>query len=184
MDIAYLQQQTAIYRDENAYKRLFLHFYNGLTRFAITYVKQPEIAEEVVSDVMLQIWTMKEALNNVQNLKVYLFTAVRNTAINYLVKKRNYTTWDIDQIAPGNMDAPLTPEDVTIDRELKEHFAIAISKLPPKCQMVYKLVRENNFSYKEVAAIMDISENTVDRHLNIAMHRLTDVLHFHRKNIF
>jgi len=74
----------------------------------------------------------------------------------------------------------LTPEQVTISRELKNDFAKAIRQLPPKCQMVYKLIREESFTYKEVAAIMEISENTVDRHLNIAMRRLADVFKSYR----
>lgn len=176
MDITLLQEQVAIFRNENAYKQLFLHFYKGLVRFADTYVRQSEVAEEIVSDAMLKVWTMQESLLNIRNLKVYLFTAVKNASINYLVKNRNYTTWDIDHIAPETLISPVTPEDEVIGRELKQEMISAVRQLPPKCQMVYKLIREDSFSYKEVAAIMDISENTVDRHLNIAMHRLADVL--------
>ena len=180
MDIPELQQQVAIYRNENAYKRLFLHFYKGLIRFADTYVRQREVAEEIVSDVMLKIWTMQEALAGVRNLKVYLFKAVRNGAVNHLLKNRHYTTWDIDQLAPEAFVSAGTPEDETIHRELAGRFAEAVSQLPPKCQMGYKLIRENSFSYREVAAILDISENTVDRHLSIAMQRLGAVLQTYR----
>jgi RNA polymerase sigma-70 factor (ECF subfamily) len=176
MDILGLQEQVAIYRDENAYKRLFLHFYKGLIRFADTYVRQHEVAEEIVSDVMLKVWTMQGALTEIRDLKVYLFKAVRNGAINYLLKSRHYTTWDIDQVAPQTFVSTGTPEEETIHRELKRGFAEAVSQLPPKCQMVYRLIRENGFSYKDVAAILEISENTVDRHLSIAMHRLAAVL--------
>ncbi|MBO9153495.1 RNA polymerase sigma-70 factor [Chitinophaga sp. GCM10012297] len=180
MDIALLQEQVAVYRNEEAYKQLFLHFYKGLVRFADTYVRQGEVAEELVSDAILKVWTMKEGLLNIHNLKVYLFKSVKNAAINYLVKNRNYIVCDIDNIAPASFVSYLTPEDIYIGRELKNDFAKAISQLPPKCQMAYKLVREEKFSYKEVAAIMEISENTVDRHLNIAMRRLADVFKTHR----
>ena len=182
MDITLLQEQIAIFRNEGAYKQLFLHFYKGLVRFTDTYVRQNEVAEEIVSDAMLKVWTMKEGLLGVHNLKVYLFTAVKNAAINYLIKNRNYTTWDIDNIAPETFVSYLTPEQVTISRELKSDFAKAIRLLPPKCQMVYKLVREDSFTYKEVATIMEISENTVDRHLNIAMRRLADVFKSYRSS--
>lgn len=182
MDTILLQEQIAIYRNENAYKRLFLHFYKGLVRFAGAYVGQHEVAEEVVSDVMLKVWTMQESLLEIKNLRIYLFKAVRNGAINYLVKNRRYTVWDIDHIAPETLTSPNTPEEEAINRELKRHFAEAVSQLPPKCQMVYKLIRENSFTYREVAAILDISENTVDRHLSIAMQRLGAVLETYRQN--
>jgi RNA polymerase sigma-70 factor (ECF subfamily) len=65
------------------------------------------------------------------------------------------------------------PEQVMLREELTATITSAIKELPPKCQMAYKLVREDGFSYKEVASIMGISENTVDRHLNNALHKLT-----------
>ncbi|MGX5819681.1 RNA polymerase sigma-70 factor [Chitinophaga lutea] len=182
MDTKILQEQVALHRDEDAYKRLFLHFYKGLTRFADTYVRQHEVAEEIVSDVMLKVWTLQEALLDVRNLRVYLFQAVRNAAINYLLKSRNYTTWDIDQVAPESFVSPGTPEQETIHRELKRRLGEAVNQLPPKCRMVFKLVREDGFTYNEVASILEISENTVDRHLNIAMHRLAAVLQSYRKS--
>ena len=56
--------------------------------------------------------------------------------------------------------------------ELHHSIILAVKKLPPKCQMVYKLIREEGFTYKEVAQLLDISSNTVDRHLNNALHKL------------
>jgi RNA polymerase sigma-70 factor (ECF subfamily) len=64
------------------------------------------------------------------------------------------------------------PEELMLREELRQKIAQAIRELPPKCQMVYKLVREDGFRYKEVAAILNISENTVDRHLSNALHKL------------
>lgn len=172
-DINYLQREVAYNRNETAYKLLFLKFYKRLTGFAFTFVKSKEAAEEIVSDVMLNIWTMREKLADVVKLDVYLFTATRNTSINYLSKHSKYTSWDIDNI-PVELDVTLyNLEDAILQAELRKKITAAVHSLPPKCQMAYKLVREEGFTYKQVAAIMEISENTVDRHLNIAMEKLT-----------
>lgn len=171
-EIKPLLQRIAFERDERAYKLLFLHFHKSLRRFAYSYVKQQDAAEEIISDVFMKLWLMNETLADITNIKVYLFTAVKNTAMNYLAKNRKYTSWDIDAITPEFDLSVYTPEDLLLRQELQQTIAATIRSLPPKCQMAYTLVRENGFTYKEVAAIMDISENTVDRHLGIAMRKL------------
>lgn len=173
-DIKLLQAKIALERDERSYKQLFLAFHKSLQRFAYGFVKQREAAEEIVSDVLMKLWTMKEALLQIDHLKLYLFTATRNASVNYLAKNSKYTSWDIEHIAPEHDLSFYNPEELLLGNELQNAIAATIRSLPPKCQMAYLLVRENGFTYKEVAAIMDISENTVDRHLNIAMHKLSE----------
>ena len=172
MDIIALQHKIALMRDETAYKKLFLHFYSGLLRFSITYVKQKEIAEEIVSDVLLKVWTMEKALLDVSNAKVYLFCAVKNSSINFLVSNRKYTTWDIDQVAPSSLVELSTPMESMLDAELKEKIEKCVKALSPKCRMAFMLNRQDGLSYREVAEIMEISLNTVDRHLQLAQQKL------------
>lgn len=179
VDIAYLQKQIAIARDESAYKKLFFYFYKPLFRFALTFVKTKESSEEIVSDVMLKVWSMKEGLLEIENLKLYLFRAIKNTSINYLSKSSKWTSWDLENIQVELQLDLYTPEDSLICDELKRKIVTAIKELPPKCQMVYKLVREDGFTYKEVATLMEISENTVDRHLNNALHKLIKAVKVH-----
>jgi RNA polymerase sigma-70 factor (ECF subfamily) len=178
-DINRLQKLIASERDESAYKTLFFHFYKPLFRFAYSFTKSKESAEEIVSDVMMKIWSMKAELAEINNLKVYLFRAIKNTSINYLSKTSNSTSWDIEHINAELYLDLYTPEDFTICEELRKRIQTAIKELPPKCQMVYKLVREDGFSYKEVASILEISENTVDRHLNNALHKLINAVKVH-----
>ncbi|ATP56752.1 RNA polymerase sigma-70 factor [Pedobacter ginsengisoli] len=172
MDITTLQEKIALKKDEIAYKQLFLNFYSGLLRFSMVYVKQREIAEEIVSDTLLKVWTMDVALIEISNLKGYLYSAVKNDSINFLVKNKKYTIWDIDQVAPSNMVELSTPIDRMLDTELKEKIEKSIKALPPKCRMAFMLNRQDGLSYKEVADIMDISVNTVDRHLQIALQKI------------
>jgi RNA polymerase sigma-70 factor (ECF subfamily) len=145
-------------------------------RFAFSFLKVQESAEEVAADVLLKLWTMKEALLEVHSIKTYLYTATKNAAINYLEKNKKYTTWDLE-----NIDVELTPgtgnpEAVLLNDELRTVICDAIMTLPPKCRLVYKLIREDGLTYKEVADILDISVHTVDSHLTKALHKLIAVL--------
>src|SRR5690606_25398468 len=82
MDINLLQKNIAIDRSEQSYRKLFLHFYARILRFANVYVRQREVAEEIVSDVMIKLWTMEGRLLEITNLNVYINTFL---AGNYVV---------------------------------------------------------------------------------------------------
>ncbi len=170
--IKQLQSKVALERDEHAYKHLFLYFYKGLTQFAFGIVKTREASEEVVSDVMLKVWTLKEDLTHVTNLKFYLYKATKNTALNYLNSNAKYNFQNIESVNELICFDTSTPEETILRNEWKKEIMTIVERLPPKCQMVYKLIKEDGFTYKEVAVLMDISENTVDRHLSIALHKL------------
>jgi RNA polymerase sigma-70 factor (family 1) len=167
-----LQRNVACHRHEPSYKNLFLHFHKPLLDIAASFLKSREPSEEIVCDVLMKVWTMKESLLKINNLKFYLYQAVRNAAINELEKNKKYISSDIDDLETKPDATLYNPEELFIKDELSHKISIAIKELPPKCQLVYKLVREEGFTYKEVAQLLDISTNTVDRHLNNALHKL------------
>lgn len=68
-----------------------------------------------------------------------------------------------------------SPEQLIIDNELKTRLETAIQSLPPKCQLVFKLAKENDLSYKEIGKILSISVKTVDAHLVAATQKLAKV---------
>ena len=52
----------------------------------------------------------------------------------------------------------------------------SIDELPPRCKMIFKLVREDGLKYKEVAQILNISVNTIDAQMAIAVKRICTAL--------
>jgi RNA polymerase sigma-70 factor (ECF subfamily) len=169
-----LQVRVATQRDEIAYKELFLFFYKPLFQFANSLTREHEASEEIISDVMMKIWEMNQTLVNVRSLKVYLYKSIKNRALNYLSRnhKNRMIRLDVDDFAIDTCSDFLNPENNLIRKELQEWVISAIKSLPPKCQIVYKLIRVDGLCYKEVAGIMGISVKTVDRHLNNALHKL------------
>ena len=83
-----MQEKMSYLQDEDSYKQLFYHFYPVLLSFCTAILNNKEDAEEVVSEVMLKVWTMGEDLTRVDNLTVYLFKAARNKAYDALRKKK------------------------------------------------------------------------------------------------
>ncbi|WP_191967976.1 RNA polymerase sigma-70 factor [Rhizosphaericola mali] len=171
-----LKYDIAINRSEKAFRTLFMKFHGSLLRFCSIYINDKSLSEEIISDVMLNLWLKNEQLMEVIDLKVYLFKSVKNRALNYLTKVRKYTHWDIDNIPISHNVDNYSPEFISIEKEFHKKIISHIESLPPQCQLVFKLIREYGLPYKQVADILGLSEKTVDRHLQIAMQKLSEVL--------
>src|SRR5215207_4306978 len=155
--------------DQNAFRELFNFFSKKLTHFAISIVKSNDAAREIVDEVFIRIWRNKENITGIQHLKVYLYTATKNTSLNYLSSRaRQNITEPFDFFSVELCDEQ-SPEKKLITAELLKKINGAIELLPPRCKMVFKLVREDGLSYKEVAEVLNISTKTVDAQMVIAV---------------
>jgi RNA polymerase sigma-70 factor (family 1) len=172
---AFLQQIAA--GDETAFRQVYLSFYKRLYQFALAIVKTREPAEEIVEDVFIRIWQQREGLPSIRNLRIYLYTATKNTALNYLSKKaRESITEPFDHIQIELNGSAVNPEQILITAEMYKKVQKAVEALPPRCKMIFKLVREDGLRYKEIAEILNISVNTIDVQMAIAVKRIAVAL--------
>ena len=173
--ILYLQNRVAYASDEQAYKKLFYHFYKPLCRFAYSLVKNTEDVQEIVSDVLLKIWLMEAKLGIVEDLPTYLYRATKNSCLNYLqsvTHKNELITDGISDNMPElffeNPSGELSEVQLLLDK--------AVNDLPPKCQMVFRLIKESGMSHKQVMDILDISQNTIETQMRIALKKIREQL--------
>src|SRR5690625_2416797 len=171
-DIKELQYFLSEYEDQQAFEKLYLHFYKRLMSFAISFTKEATSAEEIVEDVFIKLWERREKAASIRDLKVYLFVAVRNRSLNF-IEWKSRTAVSFFEYFPDNIHVcQNNPESLLMTREMASRINQAIEQLPPKCKMIFKLVREEKLKYKEVAEILDISPRTVDTQMTIAMKKL------------
>jgi RNA polymerase sigma-70 factor (ECF subfamily) len=175
-NIVELQRRIALYDDEPAYKEVFFTYYTPLLRFAQTFVDDRQRSEEIVSDVMMKIWEKRKDLPSITNLRVYLYISTKNTALNYLAKQKKVEIVSIEHLNIDFASNDLNPEQLMITAELIRRINLAINSLPPRCKLVFKLVKEDGLPYKEVAAILDISIKTIDNQLAIALRKISDAI--------
>jgi RNA polymerase sigma-70 factor (family 1) len=160
--------------DEAAFGQVYAGFHKLLFQFALAMVRTREPAEDIVEDVFVRIWQQRENLPGIQNLRVYLYTATRNSSLNYLSgKARASITEPFDHLEVELAGATLTPEQILISAEIHQKIRKAIEALPPRCKMIFKLVREDGLRYKEIAEVLNISVNTIDAQMAIAVKRIT-----------
>ncbi|UYQ91706.1 RNA polymerase sigma-70 factor [Chitinophaga horti] len=170
-----LQIQIARYGDEQAFSALFRLLYDRLLRFCVQYTSSHEAGEEIVSDVFVKVWNRREELMNVDNLEVYLFVAVKNHSLNYL---EQYSSLRITPIDSGlaQLSASADPEKDMEWKEMQVKLDGEINRLPEQCRRIFKLIKEDGFKYKDVAAILNISPRTVETQLFRAIRRLNEAV--------
>lgn len=175
-EIQALQEQVALFDDQHAFKILFSHYYTPLFQFAVSIVKLREVAEEIVEDVFIKIWDKRKRLTEIANLRLYLYVSVKNHCLNHVTRRGTTAEIDPDQLDVVCAELVPNPEDLLVASELLQRVNRSIHELPPKCRIVYKMVKENGLSYKEVGEILNISPRTVENHIAAAIKKLASVL--------
>jgi len=170
------RKKIAIYRDEKIFKAFFISNFRVLENYAILFVKDKHIAEDIVSEVMWKMWHLGSDLVHVASVESYLSRAVKNKSLNYLrIKQASYVGHEELTDYPCT-DEVLSPERLLISDERIKQIEEAIEQLPSKTQQAFKLVKDESRSYKAAAEIMGISTKTVDRHIQIALQKLWNTL--------
>lgn len=176
-EIKRLLAEIAISQSEEAYKELFLLTHERLSSFAYSILRSRYDAEEVVSDVFIRIWEKRADLTEIESPAFYFFTAVKNGCLTRLQKQRKQR-----EIAPESWSAQLSsiyfdPEKLMMTEEMLRHIKMVINDLPPRCRLVFKLVKEEGLKYREVAELLQISIKTVENQMAIAFKRIGKCMH-------
>jgi len=162
--------------NEEAFRKVYHQFYNKLLQFAFVLTKNKEASEELVEDVFIKIWKNKHQAASIRNLKVYLYTATKNTCLNYLSSKANENISKPFDAINIELSDSICPEKLFIYHETFSKIKNAVETLPPKCKMIFKLIREDGLKYKEVAEILNLSPHTVDAQMTIAIRRIATIV--------
>ncbi|RXQ95546.1 RNA polymerase sigma-70 factor (ECF subfamily) [Ancylomarina subtilis] len=162
--------------DERAFEQIFDLFYSKMYATAFQYLKNKPLAEEVVSDVFCRIWKKRLELDQIKNFESYLFISVRNLSLNYIRNNSRLSNESLDEQAYHISDPVALPDEVMQAHELQELLNDSIENLPKKCKAIFKMIRFDGLKYKEVASELNISVNTVDTQMRIAIKRISQSL--------
>ncbi|MCY7291236.1 MAG: RNA polymerase sigma-70 factor [Ferruginibacter sp.] len=175
--LAELQQRIAVYEDAVAYKKLFFYFFLPLKSFSYSVVKSKEYAEEIVSDVFVEIWARRKQLMEIEDLKMYIYTSVRNASLRKFQQIQKKRILSLNELSVEMVSVEPDAETSMISAELIKKIEAAIDQLPPQCKIIFKLAKEDKLKYKEIAQLLAISVKTIDNQLSTALKKIASVLH-------
>ncbi|RPD48132.1 RNA polymerase sigma-70 factor [Paracnuella aquatica] len=174
--ITALQQRIALYEDMRAYQELYGLLFSRLFHFSYAMVRSREAAEEIVSDVFIKLWQMRNELGKVAALKVYLYTITRNFSLNYITRNHKHHWESLEAFDEADFMNPVTPEELAISADMHQRIQEAIRQLPPQCRIIFQLVREDGLKYREVAEVLQLSVLTVRNQMSIAVRKIAAAL--------
>ncbi|MDN5286921.1 MAG: polymerase, sigma-24 subunit, subfamily [Mucilaginibacter sp.] len=162
--------------DIAAFEKIYQLYWSGLYSYAYNILRNKVICEEIVQEIFFSLWNKRDELKITHSLKAYLFTAIKFQTLNYIksekVKKdyaASYTAFEKNFFDNSN-------EENIYFSDLKNKVENEVSKLPQKCQQIYRLSRDEHQSIKNIADLLNISHKTVENQLTKALKYLRSSL--------
>lgn len=145
--------------NSRAFDFIFHEYYTPLCRFAFSFVKDQDKAENLVQEVFIKLWEKRESLTNIENHTSYLMTMVRNQSIDSIRKEKagSKAVLNLHTEESGN-----TTEEQISKNEFEERLLQSLLKLPERCRMAFEMSRFDGIPNKDIAQKMDISVKGVE----------------------
>jgi len=178
-----LLSAIALNDDQVAYKELFLLLHGRLKQFAYSILKSGEEAEELVSDIFIRIWQKKDKLTEIDSPLFYFYTTAKNLAINRLNKQKKQANLSIEDWLVQMNSIYFDPEQLMMTEDMVRQIKKAVNDLPPRCRLIFKLIKEDGLKYKETAELLQLSVKTIEAQMAIALRRIAKCMHLEIKGL-
>lgn len=158
-----------------AYEELYKRYYVYLCFVAEHITRSHADAEEIVSNVFVRLWNLREKSEIILSVKAYLIRAVHNASLNFIEQneKRLKSTESLSssdmKVLAWDSDYPLSR---LYEKELQDILSNCINELPEACREIFLLSRDKDMKYTEISNKLGISVNTVKSQVKIALSRL------------
>jgi RNA polymerase sigma-70 factor, ECF subfamily len=160
--------------DETAFDSLFRNWYPSLVRASESIVHSRAIAEEIVQDVLLELWKRRENLADDSSPQAYLFQSTRNRSLNHVRHERVEKAGEPYARRPESMDS--TAHSHVVEDEMQAAVRRAIDALPERCREIFDMSRTHGLKYAEIAVALGISVKTVEAQMGKALRILREEL--------
>ena len=143
--------------DKSVFRDIFTEYYAPLCLFANKYLKDHDTAADIVQDTFAILWTKREDFSSIMQVKSFLYTCVRNKAMNEL---RHLKVIEGNSEALAELEKEKNFSDDVVQTEVLRLMRTEIGKLPKQMSTIMTLSLEGKKN-KEIADILHITTNTV-----------------------
>lgn len=155
--------------DRVAFYNIYERYCRRLHGFVLRYIKVEADAEGIVQEVFIKLWESRNKLDAYTSFESFLFTITYNTTISLLRKRAHEQKYlehlkSIQQV----QKAPDLIDELHLN-ELNEQIQTLLEELTPRQKEIFQLSREHGLTHDEIAKKLDISLNTVKKHMANAL---------------
>jgi len=144
-----------------SFQRDILPMKNQLYRIALRVTGDAQEAEDVVQDTMLKVWSRRESWGEIDNMEAFCLTICRNLALDHTRRAAFLAPSIEEQTAAEPTSNQPSPEEQASQRDRVALVRSLIGRLPEKQRSCIHLRDIEGKSYKEIAAVLGITEDQV-----------------------
>ena len=134
---------------------------NELYRMALRITMNAEDAEDVVQETMMKVWNRRDQWNQIESIEAFCLTICRNVSLDKVRRMDNQTQSLDAAYDPKDQGVASNPEEQAIQSDRVRLVRQMINQLPEKQRSCMQLRDMEGKSYKDIATILDITEEQV-----------------------
>ena len=154
--------------DELAFTQIYNNYSKVLLNTAHRILQERTIAQDIVQNVFISLW-QRRAEVEIANLKAYLQQAVRFSVFK-AIRNQQHDSAFYDRLSQITVD--IVAENPLLFKEQQQLIKSLIDTLPDDCKEAFRLSREEDMTYKQIACLLGISEKTVEKRLSKSLKHL------------
>lgn len=162
--------------DQIAFSELYNRFWDKLYNIACNKLYDNYLAEDVIQELFADLWKRRCILDIKTSANAYLATALKYRIIKARLRQAKENDQKVEIEKYDISDGTYSAQDNLSFLELKDKLEVLIKHLPEKCQLVYRLNREEGLSSRLISEKLNLSQKTVESHLYRALKSLKDGL--------
>ena len=163
--------------DRDAFAQIYERYFSELYAYGLKIMRDEAQTQDCLCEFFLYLWDHREGLTDLAQIKFYLLKSFRHRAIRQLRKQQSLFQREQHYAAQGPQfhfsQAELIEEDET-ERLRKVYTAALLNQLSERQREIVFLRFYENLSIKEIAAVLDLKEQSVLNHLQRIFKRLRE----------
>ena len=160
--------------DQLAMRTLFARHRVALYRWLLRLVRDEALAEDLLSDVFLDVWRQAASFRGRASVSTWLLAIARHMAAS---ARRRRNDAELDEATVSTVPDPADDAEVTLQKKIRaEALRQSLPRLSPDHREVIDLAYYHGKSVKEIAEIVSISEATVKTRMFYARRKLAELV--------
>lgn len=174
--------QSFLKGDDHSFALIYQHYVEGLLSYGYKFNIERELVRDALQEVFTDLYLKRDHIHiEIENLKGYLFTALKNNLLKKILKQKKFGFDDIDTIkAELHFENEYSFQDQLIEMEIsietRQKLRHAIENLSSKQKEIIFLKFEEEMDYPEIAKILNITVESARKQLYRALKSLRELL--------
>jgi RNA polymerase sigma-70 factor (ECF subfamily) len=150
--------------DQQALELLYINYSRKIFYFSLKYLQNKAEAEDLVQTIFINLWEHRAFLDPNLPVKSYIFRSATNLIYNCIKRRAIRSRYIEYELSRSDRQSNQTYDTVYL-HDLEKSISEIITSLPPQQQRIFKMSRNNGYSYEMIAQKLDISVRTVENQI-------------------